>query len=327
MSKSPNQKRKLLLLRRILEEQSDELHPIALSQLLEQLGAAGISAERKSIYDDMETLRLDGVDVVCDKRRGYYIGQREFQLPELKLLVDAVQSSRFITEKKSRELIGKIEGLTSVHEARKLQRQVYVSGRIKAMNESIYYNIDYLHAGIAAGKQITFHYFDYHVNKERMLRRGGERYTVSPYALVWDNENYYLVAYAADTQEIRHYRVDKMADISVTKEERQGRGAFAAFNLGRYSACHFGMYGGQTEQVTLRCHNRLVGVMLDRFGRDVMLVPDGEDRFTVTVSVAVSPPFFGWIFGLNGGAEIVAPARVAQTFAFQLREQAANYPI
>lgn len=325
MPKSSNQKRKLLLLRRILEEQSDEAHPIPLARLTEQLAAEDVAAERKSLYHDLETLRLDGLDVVYAPGKGYYVGQRDFQLAELKLLVDAVQSSRFITEKKSRELISKIERLTSVHEARKLQRQVYVSGRIKAMNESIYYNIDAVHAGISAGKQITFLYFDYGVNKERVFRRAGERYSVSPYALVWDSENYYLVAYAADTGEIRHYRVDKMADIRLSDEARLGREAFAAFDLGQYSARHFGMYGGRTEQVTLRCENRLVGVVLDRFGREVILAPDGPEHFTVPVQVAVSPQFFGWVFGLAGGVEITAPARVAEEMAAQLRETAARY--
>ena len=327
MARRSDQKRKLLLLLRILEEQSDEEHPIPLARLIGKLEEEGISAERKSLYDDMETLRLHGVDVVNDKRRGYYIGRREFQLAELKLLVDAVQSSRFITEKKSRELIGKLERLTSVHEARQLQRQVYVSGRVKAMNESIYYNIDRLHAGIAAGKQLSFLYFDYGVNKERVYRRAGARYTVSPYALIWDNENYYLVAYAADTGDIRHYRVDKMRDIQPTDQPRLGGEAFAAFDLGQYSARHFGMYGGRTERVTLRCQNRLVGVVLDRFGRDVMLAPDGEEHFTVTVQVAVSPQFFGWVFGLTGGVRITSPAPVAAEMAAQLREVAGQYDV
>ena len=325
MARGANQKRKLLVLLRLLEQQSDEAHPLSLGRLIDGLAQAGISAERKSLYDDMEALRLQGVDVQCSRRQGYYIGQREFQLPELKLLVDAVQSSRFITEKKSRELISKLEGLTSVHQARELQRQVYVSGRIKAMNESIYYNVDALHAGISAQRQISFLYFDYDVRRQRVFRRDGARYTVSPYALIWDNENYYLVAFAADTGDIRHYRVDKMADIQVTDLEREGREAFAAFDLSQYAARHFGMYGGRTEQVTLRCESRLVGVVLDRFGRDVMLVPDGEAHFTVTVPVAVSPQFFGWVFGLAGGVEILSPAGVADEMARQLAEAAAVY--
>ena len=197
MPRGARQKLKLPVLWKVLMERSDEEHPLTVAQLIEALAAWDITAERKSIYDDLEALEELGADIHCQKGRhpGWFLGERRFQLAELKLLVDAVQSCKFITRKKSDELIGKLEGLTSVYQAKELQRQVYVSGRVKSMNESVYYSIDKLHAAISAGKAVTFRYFEYNVGKERVFRRAGERYEVSPYGLIWDSENYYLAGY------------------------------------------------------------------------------------------------------------------------------------
>ena len=218
MPKGTNQKRKLMVLARFLQKHSDEEHPLTLGQLQEELERWNAPAERKSIYDDMEQLRQLGLDV--QTRRGvgggWFIGQRDFELAELKLLVDAVQSSRFLTQKKSSALIGKLESLASVHQARQLQRQVYVDRRIKTMNESIFYNVDRLHGAIGANRVISFHYFEMNMNKERVFRRGGAEYQVTPYGLIWDNENYYLAGWDHDREEVRHYRVDKMTDITIT---------------------------------------------------------------------------------------------------------------
>ena len=208
MAKSSNQKTKLLHLSRMLLRQSDEEHPLSVTQIIEGLARYDIRAERKSIYDDMEALRLFGLDIQCRKGKspGWFIGSREFELPEVKLLMDAVQSSRFITQKKSDALIRKLEGLASVHEAGQLQRQVYVSGRIKVMNESIYYNVDKLHTAIAGQRVITFKYFDYDIARQKVFRQEGKRYVVSPYGLIWNSENYYLVAFDHGHRELRHYR-------------------------------------------------------------------------------------------------------------------------
>ena len=223
MARSANQKLKLLYLYRILIEQTDEDHPLSVQELIAQLAQYNIQAERKSIYDDLDALARFGVDVQCRKGRspGWFVGGRDFELPELKLLVDAVQSSRFITRKKSDALIRKLERLASVYQARQLQRQVFVSGRIKVMNESIYYNVDKLHAAIASKRAITFQYFDYNMYRQKVFRRNGSRYTVSPYGLIWNNDNYYLVAYDSEHRQMRHYRVDKMAEITVTRLPRE----------------------------------------------------------------------------------------------------------
>lgn len=225
MPRSANQKLKLLCLCRILWERTDEDHPLTVPELIQALEAWDIKAERKSIYDDMEALRTLGMDVQSRKGKspGWFLGERTFQLAELKLLVDAVQSSKFITQRKSSELIRKLESQASVHQARQLQRQVYVDRRVKSMNESVYYTIDKLHTAIANRKAVTFKYFEYNVKKEKVFRREGKRYTVSPLGLIWDNENYYLAGYDHRSCEMRHYRVDKMAELAVTCLPLEGR--------------------------------------------------------------------------------------------------------
>ncbi len=320
MAKGANQKRKLLRLWQILCERTDEDHPMTTPELIRLLEEEEITAERKSIYDDMEVLRSCGLDVQCRKGKnpGWFVGQREFELAELKLLVDAVQASRFFTRRKSAQLIGKLEKLAGVHQAKQLQRQVYVDRRIKTMNESIYYNVDKLHTALAAGKCVTFRYFEYNVKKEKVFRRGGRRYTVLAYALIWDNENYYLAGYDQAAGQVRHYRVDKMAELAVVCLRAEGAPRPGEFDVAAYAGKHFGMFSGREERVRLGCANRMVGVILDRFGQEVMLIPDGEERFTVTVDAVVSPQFYGWLFSLSDGVVPLGPARVVEEYRAML---------
>ena len=320
MAKSPNQKTKLLHLARMLLRQTDEDHPLTVAQIIEALAREDIKAERKSIYDDLEALRLFGLDVQCRKGKtpGWFIGSREFELPELKLLMDAVQSSRFITQKKSDALIRKLESLASIHQAGQLQRQVYVSGRIKVMNESIYYNVDKLHTAIAAQKAITFKYFDYDISRQKVFRRDGKRYAVSPYGLIWNNENYYLVAFDHANRDMRHYRVDKMTEIAVTCLSREGKDQYPDFQLAQYGQKHFGMYSGPEWKVTLRGRRDKAGLVWDRFGQEVILVPDGEEYFAVALPVVVSPQFFGWLMGLDGSLTITAPKEAVNAYRQKL---------
>ena len=321
MSKTPN---KLPILAKLLLERSDEEHPISRQEMQEELARWGLSAERKSLYDDMEQLRELGLDVQSRRGRGggWYIGQREFELAELKLLVDAVQSSRFLTKRKSDALIRKLEGLTSVHQARQLQRQVYVDRRVKTMNESIFYNVDRLQGAIAANKVVTFRYFEYNARRERVFRREGERYRLTPYSLIWDSENYYLAGWDEHRNEVRHYRVDKMADIVVSQSKGHPRGDWTAEG---YARKHFGMFSGTPCRLKLRCEDRLAGVVIDRFGLEVPLIPDGEGHFTVTVDVVASPPLWGWLFGLGLGVEVLGPGWAAEEFAARLERAAALY--
>ena len=275
MARSSYQKLKPLYIMNYLLQNSDEEHPVTIKQIVEYLGAQGISAERKSIYDDIEALRFYGLDIIhvdAGRFQGYYVAQRNFELPELKLLVDSVQSSKFITHKKTMTLIRKIEKLASIHEAQLLQRQVYVKNRIKTMNESIYYNVDAIHDGISQNRKIQFKYFEYTVEKTRHYRKDGAFYVVSPYALTWDDENYYMVAFDSEAGIIKHYRVDKMTDISTLEEQRDGRDAFEALDMAVYARKVFGMFSGEDVTVRLRFENHLVGAVLDRLGQDVMIV-------------------------------------------------------
>ena len=324
MSRSEHQKLKLLYLKEILETQTDAAHPLTAQELIELLGRKGVRAERKSIYSDMECLMEYGMDVVQQRGPGggYYLGGREFELPELKLLVDAVQSSKFLSEKKSMQLIEKLETLTSRFAAKSLRRQVVVSGRVKTMNESIYYNVDRLHEAIADNSQITFRYFDWTVGGERSYRPG--KYTASPYALCWEDENYYLIAHT-EKHGLTHYRVDKMSAITQTGQARVLGETYETLDLSQYGRNVFGMFGGQRCSVKLRFENSLAGVIIDRFGRDAMLAPDGDAHFTYTAPITVSPVFFGWLAGFGGRAKIVYPEHVAQEYRAFLQESLKQY--
>ncbi len=324
MAKSANQKRKLLVLADILQRETDEQHPLTLEQLRRALAARDIRAERKSLYDDLEQLRLHGIDVVTvrDRQVRYYCGQRQFDLPELKLLVDVVQSSKFLTHRKSSQLIGKLESLTSQHLAGQLHRQVLVAGRIKHMNESIYYTVDSLQTAITEDQQITFNYFEWGRDKQRRLRHSGAVYRVSPWALVWDDENYYLVAFDSASGEIRHYRVDRMLQVAAIEERREGEEVFKRVDVATYSRKTFGMFGGAEKSVVLECAPWAAGIILDRFGQDVSLIPRGEG-FRVRVSVVASPPFFGWLTGLGDGVRLTEPAELVEEYRTLLRQQLA----
>lgn len=315
MARSAYQKLKPLYIMNYLLQNSDEDHLVSMSQLIEHLAAHGIPSERKSVYDDIEALRVFGLDIVqggSGKNAGYYIANRSFELPELKLLVDSVQSSKFITHKKTATLIKKIETLASIHEAQLLNRQVYVKNRIKTMNESIYYNIDAIQSGISQNKKIQFKYFEYTVQKTRHYRKDGAFYVVSPFAMTWDDENYYLVAFDSQAGIIKHYRVDKMTEISSTEEDRDGLDAYQALDMAVYARKVFGMFSGEEKSVQLRFENHLVGAVLDRLGQDVFIIADGDDHFTVRADVVVSPQFFAWVTGFGTAAQIIGPDDVVE---------------
>ena len=328
MARSAYQKLKPLYIMNYLLQNSDEDHLVSMNQLIEHLAAHGIPSERKSVYDDIEALRVFGLDIVqggSGKNAGYYIANRSFELPELKLLVDSVQSSKFITHKKTATLIKKIETLASIHEAQLLNRQVYVKNRIKTMNESIYYNIDAIQSGISQNKKIQFKYFEYTVQKTRHYRKDGAFYVVSPFAMTWDDENYYLVAFDSQAGIIKHYRVDKMTEISSTEEDRDGLDAYQALDMAVYARKVFGMFSGEEESVQLRFENHLVGAVLDRLGQDVFIIADGDDHFTVRADVVVSPQFFAWVTGFGAAAQIIGPDDVIEKMRQHINSVAALY--
>ena len=314
MPKGENQKLKLLYLLKILSEKTDEEHVLSMNEIIELLSLYSVTAERKSIYDDIRALQSFGIDIetVKGKTTGYYMASRPFELPELKLLVDTVQSSKFITTKKSFELIKKLESFVSVHEASQLQRQVFVLNRIKAMNESIYYNVDFIHDAISENKMISFKYFEWDFGGERKFRHNGARYKVSPWALTWDDENYYMIAFDSDSKIIKHFRVDKIVSIEILSEKREGKEFFEKFDMALYSKKVFGMFGGEEVSVQLKCDKSLIGIVIDRFGREVMAI-EYDDYFTVTVSVYQSPLFVSWIMGFGDKIEVLSPQSLRDT--------------
>lgn len=310
MPKGTNQKFKLYRLAQIMLEKTDDEHYITMPEIMEALSAYEISADRKSIYNDLRDLEKFGIEVEGEqvgKGYHYHVISRPFELPELKLLVDAIQSSKFITERKTNALIGKLEKLVSKYDAMKLQRQVYVSGRIKTMNESIYYTVDAIHNAISENKKIRFQYFQWNVKKEMELRHGGAWYHISPWGLSWDDENYYLVGYDSNVGQIKHYRVDKMIRIQMSEEDREGKEHFKKMDMADYAKKSFGMFGGKEQSVKLLVANELAGVIIDRFGSDIMMIPKDERYFTVNVQVHVSRQFLGWIFSLGEGIKIIGP--------------------
>ena len=323
-----NQKLKMLILVRIFMEETDDEHALSMSQIISKLEANGVNADRKTLYQDFRMLKDYGLDIITEKEGKnylYHLGERDFELAELKLLVDSVQSAKFITDKKSQQLIKKLEHLVSHYQGKKLQRQVIISGRVKTMNESIYYNVDKLQEAIGADKQIRFKYFEWNLKKEMELRYDGAWYQVSPWALMWDDEKYYLIAYDPKRGKIIHYRVDKMISIGTVDEKREGYDVFKTFSVPRYTNTLFGMYVGEETKVTLEAENAMANVLIDRFGKDIIIAPVDDDYFRTTVTVAVSRHFFGWLMSLDGYVRIVAPANVVEEMKETIEEIAEQY--
>ncbi len=323
MGRSVGQKLKLLYLVKILSEQTDEQHPMPMKRILEALSEYDITAERKTVYADIEDLKQFGYDILFNPSKtegGYYLASREFELAECKLLVDAVQASRFITAKKSKELIGKLEKLTSRYEAGKLQRQVYVVNRVKTSNESIYYNVDAIHRAIQDNVQISFQYFEWSLDKKMIPRKNGIKYEISPWALIWQDENYYLAGFDEAEKKIKHFRVDKMGTIALSEKKREGTESFARFDIAEYTNKMFGMFGGEEQIVTLQFPNYLIGVVMDRFGKEADVRKRDEEHFSVRLKVAVSGQFFGWLAGLGKETVILSPKEVAKEYRDYLEE-------
>ena len=313
MAKSENQKQKILVLLDLFKSKTDEEHGVTTSDIIDYLAEHGIKAERKTVYADLNTLKEYGYEISKEKKEGNYyytLLNRDFQLPELKLLVDAVQASKFISAKKSSELIKKIENLASVYQAKQLQRQVFVSNRIKTNYENVYYNVDELNLAINENRKIKFDYYEWNLSKEMVLRKNGHKNDISPWSLAWDDENYYLVAFDGNSGIIKHYRVDKMRKIEILDEARDGREEFEEFDAAKYAKKVFGMFTGDEQRVKIQFANKLIGVVIDRFGQDIMIIPKGVDQFVVNVNVKVSNMFLGWIIGLGDGAKILEPESV-----------------
>lgn len=323
-----NQKRKILYLAKILLENTDSNHDMTLQEIIDQLAAYDVTAERKSLYDDIAQLDAFGIQIKktqYGKTYHYQVSNRDFELAELKLLVDSVASAKFITEEKSNQLIKKIEHLASKQEASMLQRQVYVSGRVKSMNKDIMENVDAIHNAIAQNLKISFQYFQWNRKKEPELRRNGERYIISPWGLSWDDENYYLVGYDSQADMIKHYRVDKMLKIKVESARREGRNKFEKIDMAAYAKKMFGMFDSEEQNVEILCENGLAVVMIDRFGKDVPMLKVDEEHFKVVTKVAASSHFIHWVMALGSGAKIVGPENLMKEVKEEIQRLSAQY--
>jgi predicted DNA-binding transcriptional regulator YafY len=326
MSKSDNQKLKILYIRDYLEKNSHEDHPVRASELIYMLEHDhNILCERKTIYSDIEALKDFGMDIVSipGKNGGYYLASRNFELPEVKLLINAVQSSRYLTEKKSKELIVKLCDQCSIQDAGLVRRDVRVSGRVKSMNESIYYNIDAIQDAISQGKQISFRYFDWGIDGQRHYRE--KTYSASPYGLCQDSENCYLLAWS-QRHGITSYRIDRMSHIQILPENRIPCPELTGAAFNEHANRLFQMYSGEIVNVKMQFEKDFANVVIDRFGKDTMLIPEPDGiHFNFTVPVALSPMFFSWLIGFGDKARILYPQKAIDACKELCREVLTQY--
>lgn len=322
MPRSENQQLRPIYILDYLTAESNEEHPVPTQEIIAMLNRNGIKAERKTIYSDIDKLTQYGFDIIYRKGKpnGYFIASGKFELPELKLLVDAVQACKFITLQKSKELIGKLGSFVSRHDANVLNRQVYISDRVKTHNETVYIGIDKIHTAIADNLKIHFTYCEWNLNKELQPKHDGKIYTVTPFALQWDDENYYLISYDEDAGKIKHFRVDKMQEISLSEDKGSDCQEFKNMDPAAYARQNFGMFGAEVKRVTLSCSNQMVGVVIDRFGKEVIIIKETNSRFRATVNVAVSPQFFGWLAAFAGDINITGPSTVVDEYKAHIKK-------
>ncbi len=301
-------KSRLLYILNLLYHESDEDHSITITQILERLQQAKIESNRRTVAHDLKVLADNGFDVVCNKSRQnqYFIGDRQFELPELKLLVDAVQASKFISTKKSKVLIDKLSALTSVHQSDELNRQLYVDKQVKSNNEAIYYTVDLLHSAINTKKQVEFKYYEYNQHKKKVYKHNGKVYVFSPYGLIWNNDSYYVIGYCKSHDKIIKFRVDRIAHPKISQAPSVPQPD--DFNIAEYSRTVFQMF------VVLECRNTLMKTIIDRFGDDVETEPAGKEHFKATVTASTSNTFFGWVFSFGGDMRIIAPQEVKERY-------------
>lgn len=302
-----------------LWECTDEAHPATTADILDYLSSIGISTTRKTIAEDVAELQESGFDIVCNRSRQneYFIGSRYMELAELKLLIDAVQAAKFISPKKSTELIGKVSALASPHQSVELKRNLFVDGKVKTTNETVYYSVDALHNAIQSCSAVTFQYIEYTVDKKKTLKHEGQRYILSPYDLVWCNDGYYVFGWSESHGKVVKFRVDRMVRLKSSDgayHEKPGD-----YDIAVFSRQVFSMYDGDLCRIELKCKNSLMKTVIDRFGEDVQTTPLESGYFKATVEVSVSPTFYSWIFTFDGDIKILSPKDVKQAYIERLK--------
>ena len=321
--KTENQKLRILYIAEMLCKETDEEHVLNATQIIEKLKSSyNIDVDRKTVYSDITAL-IDGevldIELKSGRYGGYHVLNRRFEIAELKMLVDAVQASNFVTKKQCASLIKKLSDFSSVYDEKQLSRSLYIYDRVADRSKNTYYFIDSIHTAISKNRSVRFQYTDITPSKQRLKRHGGAYYEVSPYALIWRDENYYLVAYHHDSETIRHFRVDRIENISITDTPRLGEKEFSSVNLANYNSNVFEMFGGKEYMVHFRCDNYLAGPIFDRFGTDIQTYVYG-DYFEFYAKVQISVRFFGWVFGFDGGLKILSPDEVVDEYKAQLEK-------
>ena len=316
------QKYKLLKLLELLRQETDEQHPLSTSQICSKLGEMGISCERRTLTKDIAVLNELGYEVMWNwvgKEKGYYIEDRSFSVPELKILIDAVQAASFVTEKKTAELIDKIAALGGSHKADSLKSNMVCFNTRKHSNESIYYNVGFLEDAIQQQKKVIFYYYDLNENGEKVYRREHHHYVVEPIALVFNDDNYYLMVYSAKHDSTANYRVDRMDHVEIVDEAISEKALTLREGIDSYTEQAFKMYGGQLVNVVLEFDDKLIGVVYDKFGEDTKMIRAG-DKCIATVKVQISPVFWGWLFQFGGQMIVISPAEVAEKYRSQVNQ-------
>ncbi len=323
MASIRNKQRPFRLLK-YLYENTDENHPVSTPELVKIFQAEDAHASRKTVKDDIDVLIGEGFDIVTVRstQNSFFLANRRFELPEIKLLIDAVSSSRFINREKSTALIEKLTGMVSRAQAEKIRRHLYAADRVKADNHQIYYTVDAITDAIDEGKKICFQYYEYSGDKEKLLRRDGAKYCVSPYALVWDDNHYYMLAFSDDRQIMVNYRVDRMCNTEMTQETAVPMPA--GFDMDEYVQHQFRMFAGEEVEVVLECRNEMMKYIVDQFGEDVETRPASEETFFAKVSVADSPTFYGWVFPFEGKVKIAEPQEIQDKYMAMVKAAAAQ---
>ena len=326
MPKQSDHKKRLLVLKDIFEQETDEVHGLTTKQLIEILDRHGMKVDRKTLYSDIETLQFYGMDIAHEEReKTYRLLSRDFELSEIKLMIDCMQSSKFLSEQRTESLIKKLQGLCSRYEAEQLRRQVTVANRVKNLNREIYINVDTIHKAIANNHQISFLYFDYDIGMERVYRMGKKKYECSPFELLYVDENYYLLAYDSKWEKIVTYRVDRMVEVQELRSQRAGHATYAQIDRAQYQKSVFNMFMGKMQKVTMIFHYELMNTFVDKFGTDIMVMEEDDVHYRVTVLVSVSPQFFGWVFGLGDKVRIIGPDSIVEQMQTILSQVASSY--